>query len=58
MKGTAFVLVRSVLANPDDRETFNHWYQTDHYPLIFSKVPRSRKLGDSGVELSRRSIMR
>jgi len=39
MAGTAFVLVRSVLANPEDREAFNHWYETDHYPLIFSKVP-------------------
>src|SRR5262245_34433064 len=39
MQGTAFILIRSVVANPDDRETFDRWYGTDHLPLIFSKVP-------------------
>ena len=38
MEGTAFILVRSVVANPDDRKPFDHWYHTDHIPLIFSKV--------------------
>ena len=38
MEGTAFILVRSVVANPDDRKAFDHWYHTDHIPLIFSKV--------------------
>jgi hypothetical protein len=38
MQGTAFVLVRSVVANPDDRKPFDRWYQTDHIPLVFSKI--------------------
>jgi hypothetical protein len=38
MEGTAFILVRSVVANPDDRKAFEHWYQTDHIPLVFSKI--------------------
>ncbi len=38
MEGTAFVLVRSVVAKPDDREQFDRWYQTDHIPLIYSKI--------------------
>jgi hypothetical protein len=38
MEGTAFILIRSVVANPDDRKSFDHWYQTDHLPLIFSKI--------------------
>jgi hypothetical protein len=42
MQGTAFILIRSVVANPDDRETFDRWYGTDHLPLIFSKVPEVR----------------
>lgn len=33
MPGRAFVLVRSVVANPDDREPFDRWYQADHIPL-------------------------
>jgi hypothetical protein len=38
MKGTAFILIRlirSVVANPGDRQLFDHWYQTDHIPIIF-----------------------
>ena len=38
MQGSAFVLVRSVVANPDDRKPFDHWYHTDHIPLVFSKI--------------------
>lgn len=38
MQGTAFVLIRSVVANPDDRAAFDRWYETDHFPLVFSKV--------------------
>ena len=38
MEGTAFVLVRSVVAKPDDRKPFDNWYQTDHFPLVFSKI--------------------
>jgi len=38
MQGTAFILVRSVVANPDDRKAFDHWYETDHLPLILSKI--------------------
>ena len=38
MEGTAFVLVRSVVAKPDDCKPFDDWYQTDHIPLVFSKV--------------------
>ena len=38
MQATAFVLVRSVVPNPDDRKAFDHWYETDHLPLILSKI--------------------
>jgi hypothetical protein len=38
MEGTAFVLVRSAVTNPDDRNAFDHWYHTDHIPLVFSKI--------------------
>jgi hypothetical protein len=38
MQGTAFILVRSVVPNPDDRKSFDHWYETDHLPLILSKI--------------------
>ena len=38
MEGTAFVLVRSVVAQPEDRKPFDHWYQTDHIPLVFSRI--------------------
>jgi hypothetical protein len=38
MQGTAYALIRSVVANPDDRQKFDHWYETDHFPLVFSKV--------------------
>jgi hypothetical protein len=38
MQGTAFILVRSVVPNPDDRKAFDHWYETDHLPLVLSKI--------------------
>src|SRR5262245_54222104 len=38
MQGAAFILVRSVVPNPDDRKPFDHWYETDHLPLILSKI--------------------
>ena len=38
MQGTAFILVRSVVPNPGDRKAFDHWYETDHLPLILSKI--------------------
>jgi hypothetical protein len=31
-------LERSVVPNPDDRKAFDHWYDTDHLPLILSKI--------------------
>jgi hypothetical protein len=45
MQGTAFVLVRSVIANPDDRKAFDHWYQTEHFPLVFSKISNLSQAG-------------
>jgi hypothetical protein len=39
MQGTAYVLVRSVVPNPDDRKAFNHWYETDHLPHLISIFP-------------------
>jgi hypothetical protein len=38
MQGTAFILIRSVVPNADDRKAFDHWYQTDHLPLAVAKV--------------------
>ena len=38
MQGKAFILVRSVVPNPDVRKSFDHWYETDHLPLILSKI--------------------
>ncbi|HMF22696.1 MAG TPA: hypothetical protein VKG24_11300 [Pseudolabrys sp.] len=38
MKGTAFILIRSAVPNPDDRKAFDHWYATDHFPLVLSKI--------------------
>jgi len=38
MQGTAFILVRSVVPSANDRKPFNHWYETDHLPLILSKI--------------------
>lgn len=29
---SAFLVVRSVVANPADREGFDRWYSTDHMP--------------------------
>jgi len=45
MEGTAFILVRSVVANPDDRKAFDHWYHTDHIPLIFSTAHSMSVIG-------------
>jgi hypothetical protein len=39
MQGAAFLLVRSMVLDPADREGFDRWYATDHCPLIFSKLP-------------------
>ena len=38
MQGTSFILIRSVVPNPDDRKAFDHWYETDHLPLALSKI--------------------
>jgi hypothetical protein len=38
MKGTAYILIRSVVPSPDDRKAFEHWYATDHFPLVLSKI--------------------
>lgn len=38
MQGTAFILIRSVVSNADDRKEFDHWYETDHLPLVMSKI--------------------
>ena len=38
MLGRVFILIRSVVANPDDREAFDRWYEKDHFPLIFSRL--------------------
>ena len=38
MQGKTFSLVRSVVADPNDRHSFDHWHQTDHIPLIFFKI--------------------
>jgi hypothetical protein len=32
MAGKAFLVVRSVVADPSLREKFDHWYSTDHLP--------------------------
>jgi hypothetical protein len=29
---TAYLVVRAVVADPDDRSRFDHWYQTEHLP--------------------------
>lgn len=29
---TAYLVVRAVVANPDDRAAFDHWYRTEHLP--------------------------
>jgi hypothetical protein len=38
MQGRAFILIRSVVPNPNDRGAFDDWYETDHFPLVFSKI--------------------
>ena len=38
MQGSVFILIRSVVPNADDRNEFDHWYATDHLPLIGSKM--------------------
>jgi hypothetical protein len=48
MQGTAFILIRSVVANPGDRQLFDHWYQTDHISIIFSKIASVNQAGDGG----------
>ena len=30
--GTAHLMVRAEVPNPDDRAPFDHWYATDHLP--------------------------
>jgi hypothetical protein len=42
MQGTAYILVRSVVPNPNDRKAFDYWYETDHMPLLMSKIPGLR----------------
>lgn len=32
---TAFLVVRAVVADPADRERFDHWYRTEHLPDAF-----------------------
>jgi len=39
MQGSAYIQVRSVVPNPDDRKAFDHWYETDHLPTLISKMP-------------------
>ena len=39
MQGTAYILVRSVVPNPDDRKPFDHWYETNHLPRIIAIFP-------------------
>jgi hypothetical protein len=29
---TAYFIVRAVVADPDDRAAFDHWYRTEHLP--------------------------
>ena len=29
---TAYLVVRAVVADPDDRALFDHWYRTEHLP--------------------------
>jgi hypothetical protein len=29
---TAYLVVRAVVADPDDRPRFDHWYRTEHLP--------------------------
>jgi hypothetical protein len=29
---TAYLVVRAVVADPDDRARFDHWYRTEHLP--------------------------
>jgi hypothetical protein len=29
---TAYLVVRAVVADPDDRAAFDHWYRTEHLP--------------------------
>jgi hypothetical protein len=38
MSPLTFILIRSVVPSPDDRKAFDHWYATDHFPLVFSKI--------------------
>jgi hypothetical protein len=38
MRGAAFILIRSVVSNADDRKEFDHWYETYHLPLVLSKI--------------------
>src|SRR5262245_29704683 len=42
MQGNAYILVRSVVPNPDDRKPFDHWYQTNHLPRLISIIPGLR----------------
>jgi len=39
MQRKAYVLVRSIVPNPEDRKAFDHWYQTDHLPPLISIFP-------------------
>jgi hypothetical protein len=33
-----FILIRSVVPNASDRKAFDYWYETDHLPLVMSKM--------------------
>ena len=57
MEGTAFILVRSVVANPDDRKAFDHWYQPTIFLSFFPKSQTLIELGVFGVRVTRRSII-
>lgn len=36
--GAALLVVRSVVARPEDRPGFDHWYRTDHMPKAIARL--------------------
>ena len=48
---TAYLVVRAVVADPEDRAAFDHWYRTEHLPDAMKAF--SAAVGDARLEHER-----
>ena len=48
---TAYLVVRAVVADPEDRAAFDHWYRTEHLPDALKAF--NAAVGDARLEHER-----